>query len=76
MLFKDLPVGSSAKVVSFGSLGSAYRNRLMSLGLTPGTDFTVQHVAPLGDPIDIRVRGFHLSLRRDEAGSMQVECSE
>ncbi len=72
-LFKDLPVGSTARVVHFNSLNKAYRNRLMSLGLTPGTEFKVQHVAPLGDPVEIRLRGFHLSLRWAEAGDMEVQ---
>ncbi|MGD9661481.1 MAG: ferrous iron transport protein A [Porticoccaceae bacterium] len=71
--FKDLKVGDCARVVRFNGLDRLYRNRLMSLGLTPGTEFQVQHVAPLGDPIDIRVRGFYLSLRRQEAGAMEVE---
>lgn len=71
--FKDLKIGDTAKVVSFNGLGAVYRNRLMSLGLTPGTEFRVQHVAPLGDPVEIRLRGFHLSLRRNEAGAMEVE---
>jgi ferrous iron transport protein A len=71
--FKDLSTGSTAKVVSFNGLGAAYRNRLMSLGLTPGTEFAVQHVAPLGDPVEIRVRGFHLSVRWAEAGEMEIE---
>ena len=72
--FKDLTVGSSARVLSFNDLNKVYRNRLMSLGLTPGTEFKVQHVAPLGDPVDIRVRGFHLSLRWEEAGNIEVEA--
>lgn len=71
--FKDLAVGNVARVVHFNALNQAYRNRLMSLGLTPGTEFEVQHVAPLGDPVSIRVRGFHLSLRWAEAGAMEVE---
>jgi ferrous iron transport protein A len=71
--FKDLKIGDSAKVVRFNGLDPVYRNRLMSLGLTPGTEFRVQNVAPLGDPVEIRVRGFHLSLRRHEAGGMEVE---
>ena len=71
--FQDLAVGSRARVLRYQTLDSLYRNRLMSLGLTPGTVFEVQHVAPLGDPVEIRVRGFHLSLRRQEAGAMEVE---
>ena len=70
--FKDLAVGTVARVVGFSDLNKAYRNRLMSLGLTPGTEFKVEHVAPLGDPVEINVRGFHLSLRWAEAGNMEV----
>lgn len=70
--FRDLTVGETARVVSFHQLHKTYRNRLMSLGLTPGTEFKIQHLAPLGDPVDISVRGFHLSLRWAEAGDMEV----
>ncbi|MGV6807074.1 MAG: FeoA family protein [bacterium] len=72
-LFRDLAVGNRARVVRYNGLSEVYRNRLMSLGLTPGTEFSVQRVAPLGDPVDIRLRGFYLSLRRDEAGDIEVE---
>lgn len=72
-LFKDLTAGASARILRFSGLDELYRNRLMSLGLTPGTEFKVQHVAPLGDPVEIRVRGFHLSLRWAEAGNIEVE---
>ena len=71
-LFEDLKPGDKARVVRFNGLDSVYKNRLMSLGMTPGTEFIVQHVAPLGDPIEIRLRGFHLSLRRHEAGVIEV----
>lgn len=73
MYFRDLSVGASARILRFNDVDVLYRNRLMSLGLIPGTEFKVQHVAPLGDPVEIRVRGFHLSLRRLEAGSIEVE---
>jgi ferrous iron transport protein A len=43
------------------------------MGLTPGTEFTVIRVAPLGDPVEIQVRGFHLSLRQQEADALIVE---
>ena len=43
------------------------------MGLTPGTEFTVTRVAPLGDPVEILVRGFKLSLRKDEAAALVVE---
>ncbi|MEZ5529660.1 MAG: FeoA family protein [Porticoccaceae bacterium] len=73
MQFNQLQTGDSAQVTGFGDVSEAYRNRLMSLGLTPGTVFTVQHRAPLGDPVAILVRGFRLSLRSHEAAGMLVE---
>jgi len=52
---------------------TTYHKRLISLGLTPGTEFKLLKVAPLGDPIEIAVRGFRLSLRRNEAACLEVE---
>ena len=45
------------------------------MGLTPGTEFEVTRTAPLGDPVEIRVRGFDLSLRKDEAAILKIEAS-
>lgn len=70
---RDLRVGDRARVVRFAAMSIAYRHRLMSLGIIPGTEFSVSQVAPLGDPMEIRLRGFQLSLRRLEAGDMEVE---
>ena len=72
-LFQQLTNGARARILHYNGVNEVYRNRLMSLGLTPGTEFQVRHVAPLGDPVDIQVRGFYLSLRRNEAGSIAVE---
>ena len=47
--------------------------RLLEMGLTPGADIEVVRFAPLGDPIDIKIRGYHLSLRRQEADVIQVK---
>ncbi len=71
--FATLIAGDRARVISFQGLHHAYRNRLLSLGLTPGTEFTVKRVAPLGDPVEIVLRGFRLSLRREEAAGLMVE---
>jgi len=71
--FSELAVGQRARVLSYHGMGDSYRKKLMSMGLTPGTQFRVERVAPLGDPVEINVRGFHLSLRRDEAAGLQVE---
>jgi ferrous iron transport protein A len=71
--FAALLPGDRARITGFHSISSAYRNRLLSLGMTPGTEFTVKRVAPLGDPVEILLRGFRLSLRRAEAEGLQVE---
>ena len=65
--FAELARGDRAEVVGFDGVPEHYRNRLLSMGLTPGTSFEVDRPAPLGDPMQIRVRGFRMSLRRDEA---------
>lgn len=71
--FSELAVGDQARVLSYHGLADSYRKKLMSMGLTPGTCFDVKRVAPLGDPVEINVRGFQLSLRREEAQGLQVE---
>jgi len=73
MIFKDLRVGDRARVLGFTEGGKAYRRKLLSMGLTPGVEIAVIRVAPMGDPVEIRVRGFALSLRKDEAEALQVE---
>ncbi|HRD35157.1 MAG TPA: FeoA family protein [Rhodocyclaceae bacterium] len=73
MMLKQLAVGDHAKVLGFSEAASAYRRKLLSLGLTPGVELCVTRVAPMGDPVEIRVRGFALSLRKDEADALNVE---
>ncbi|WIO75105.1 FeoA family protein [Porticoccaceae bacterium LTM1] len=68
----QLKVGEKAIIDHFNGIDANYRNRLMSLGLTPGTTIELQGVAPLGDPMSLKVRGFKLSLRRAEAGQIHV----
>lgn len=68
----ELGTGESARVAAFLDSGSAYRRKLLAMGLTPGTVFTVCRVAPLGDPIQLEVRGFHLTIRRHEAAVVEV----
>ncbi len=69
----QLQVGDHGQVRGFGPGDKSFRNRLMAMGLTTGTAFQIIRVAPLGDPIEIRVRGFSLSLRRAEAAIIEVE---
>lgn len=69
-----LKVGLKARITALhAGADKAYRKRLIAMGLIPGTEFTVSRVAPLGDPVEILVRGFALSLRKDEANILQVE---
>ncbi len=73
MQVSELKIGQIARIRSFGSGEKNYRKQLISLGLIPGTEFTVLRMAPLGDPIEILVRGFTLSLRKMEANMLQIE---
>lgn len=68
---KDVKVGQSATVVRLGGAG-AVKRRIMDMGLTKGTQVLVHKVAPLGDPIEVTVRGYELSLRKDEAECIEV----
>ncbi len=70
----DIRPGQSARIVGYEGGRSNYRTRLLTMGLTRGTEITLVRVAPLGDPVDIRVRGFNISLRKDEASVLQLEC--
>lgn len=70
---RDLKVGDRARVCGFSEAGGAYRRKLLSMGLTPGAEISVTRVAPMGDPVEIRVRGFSLSLRKGEADALSVE---
>ena len=68
---KDLSPGEQGKVVRVDAEG-ALKRRLMEMGLTRGTMVTFRKVAPLGDPIEITVRGYELSIRKDEAAHIWV----
>ncbi len=73
MYMKDLKTGDSAKVVGYDKSGKAYRKRLLAMGLTPGTEFCVTRFAPMGDPVEIKLRGFSLTLRKNEADVLLIE---
>lgn len=70
---KNLVIGDLAKIVGFEPAGRAYRKKLLAMGLTPGTEFSVTRFAPMGDPVEIKLRGFALTLRKDEASVLQIE---
>ena len=69
---KQIKIGETAKVVKLHGEG-AVRRRIMDMGLTKGVEVYVRKVAPLGDPIEITVRGYELSLRRCDADMVEVE---
>ncbi len=69
---KDLRIGESAEIVGYDSTDPRYRSRLLAMGLTKGTVIKLLKLAPLGDPVKIEVKGFNLSLRKAEAGVLQI----
>ena len=69
---REVPVGGTAKVVRIHGEG-AVKRRIMDMGITKGVEISVRKVAPLGDPIEITVRGYELSLRKADAESIEVE---
>ena len=72
MTMADLKAGELAEITGYTLGNTAYRAKLLALGLTHGVQLKVINVAPLGDPFEIAVRGYHLSLRRDEVGAIKV----
>ena len=68
----ELKPGTKAKVVRVNGKGETSR-RIVDMGMTPGTVVEVERIAPLGDPMGVKVRGYHLSLRMVEAGTIAVE---
>ena len=69
---REVPVGGTAKVVKIHGEG-AVKRRIMDMEITKGVEIYVRKVAPLGDPIEITVRGYELSLRKADAESIEVE---
>ena len=67
---KEVAVGETAKVKK---IGGPTRRRIMDMGITKGVDVFVRKVAPLGDPIELTVRGYELSIRKSEAEVIEVE---
>lgn len=69
---RDVKVGETVKVVKLHGEG-AVKRRIMDMGLTKGTEVFVRKVAPLGDPVELTVRGYELSLRKADAEMIEVE---
>jgi Fe2+ transport system protein FeoA len=73
MQLSEMKVGSKGRIIKVNSGEKVYRQRLIAMGLLPGTEFVVSRIAPLADPIEIEVKGFALSLRKSEASILQIE---
>lgn len=73
MQLSQMKIGEKGRITRIQAGEKVYRNRLISMGLIPGTEFVVSRIAPLGDPVEITVRGFNLSLRKGEASILQIE---
>lgn len=71
MTLREVPVHTTVKVVKINGEG-AFRRRIMDMGITKNSEIYVRKVEPLGDPVEITVRGYELSLRRDDAESVEV----
>ena len=76
MTMAELRAGELAEITGYTLGNAAYRAKLLALGLTHGVQVKVINVAPLGDPFEIAVRGYHLSLRRAEVGVIKVRKLE
>ncbi len=68
---RDVKIGQTVRVVKLHGEG-AIKRRIMDMGITKGVDIYVRKVAPLGDPVEITVRGYELSIRKNEAESIEV----
>lgn len=71
MTLTNLPIGAHAKVVAVNG-NNAVTKRLMEMGVVPGVSVRVIKSAPFGDPLEIRVRGYHLAMRKSEADAIEV----
>ena len=75
MTLDQLPVGETAEIAAVGGEG-ALRLRLLDMDLIPRTKVTVQKIAPMGDPMEIRVRGYELTLRLEDARMIDLKGGE
>ena len=68
----DVKPGERCKVIKITSKGNLFK-RITEMGLVAGTVIEIERVAPLGDPVEMKVKGYHLSLRKEEASKIEVE---
>ncbi len=73
MKLKDLKVGESARVTGYDTTDRMYRQKLLQMGLVRRAEFKLVRMAPLGDPAEIQLSGFNLTLRKAEAEALEIE---
>jgi len=71
-VLEELKPGQKGKVIEITGSGSVYR-RILDMGIVKAADIEVERIAPLGDPIEVKIKGYHLSLRKSEAANIFVE---
>ena len=71
----ELKTGERGKISRVGGSGGVHR-RILDMGVIPGTTVEVERIAPMGDPLWVRLRGYQLSLRKEEAANINVEVTE
>ncbi len=70
---RDLKPGEKGKITKISGSGPVHR-RILDMGVVKGAEIEVERVAPLGDPVEIKIKGYHLSLRKEEASNVYVEA--
>ncbi len=71
-MLRELKPGEKGKITKMTGTGSIHR-RLLDMGVVKGAEVEMERTAPLGDPVEVKIKGYHLSLRRDEAANIYVE---
>jgi ferrous iron transport protein A len=73
MKIKEMEIGAQARLTGYTASGRGYRQKLLAMGLIRGAEFTLVRKAPLGDPVEIKLGSFNLTLRGAEADAVEVE---
>lgn len=76
MIVTEMKVGTKAKIIGYHAAPAGYRAKLLALGLTSGAVIELIGIAPMGDPMRFKVRGFELSLRKSEASVLQLQAED
>lgn len=73
MKIKDLAIGASGRVVGYSGVDREYRHKLLRMGLVKGATVTLIRKAPMGDPVEVKLKGFNLTLRKAESEVVEID---